>query len=427
MTARTLESSAQLRSDLAAMWAAPVEVVEVPRRAQAPASAGTPLHTFAVLPSLRQPRIVATDSGAAVAAAVRRFNHTAGIGRRSTRVALAAGMRAGALSLVPRDRLSVLGLREGGSGHDTSLLDTLAEIFETEVSIGMSIGAVRANRKPVLQVLTRDGHTLGFAKLGLSPLARALVGAEAANLRSLARHDFQHLELPRLIHHGEWHGHELLVMTALHAPLRRFRAARALPARAMMELAECEGTSTWALAESPWFGSLVADAADAPDSASERFRSALGRLAEQYGDRTARFGSWHGDWGPWNMVWAGDRVRLWDCERFTSGVPYGLDALYYAVPLPAAHAGPARLREAAHRALAPLSLDRHEAELLLPLYVTALCARFVPDSLTEHGQHLRPTVAALLDLLGTLLEAGMKTTLPAPPTRIAAPAEEARR
>jgi hypothetical protein len=104
------------------------------------------------------------------------------------------------------------------------------------------------------------------------------------------------------------------------------------------------------------------------------------------------------------MVWAGDRVRLWDWERFAGGVPFGLDAIYYAVPLTEARPDLAQLRESAVRALAPFSLDRHESGLLLPLYVIALCARFLPDSLTEHGLQLRPRVAALLDVLEGLLK-----------------------
>jgi hypothetical protein len=129
----------------------------------------------------------------------------------------------------------------------------------------------------------------------------------------------------------------------------------------------------------------------------------LERLADRFGEQPVRFGSWHGDWGPWNMVWAGERVRLWDWERFARGVPYGLDALHYALPAEPEKAQLLGLRESAAKALAPFSVAVDEAELLLTLYVTALTARFLPDSLTEHGAQLRPRVAGLLDLLEALL------------------------
>jgi hypothetical protein len=337
----------------------------------------------------------------------------------------------GALELLPRERLAVIAVGGMDGDEENSVVARLAEIFDTEVSVGMSVGAVRANRKPVLHVLTPDGRTLGFAKLGLSPLARSLISAEAGNLRLLAQHSFQHLELPQLIHYGPWHEHELLVITGLPGPLRRRHATAALPVQAMAELAECEGTSTSSLAESPWFGSVVATTAEIRDSSADRLHSLLQRLGHRHGDQPVRFGSWHGDWGPWNMVWAGDRVRLWDWERFARGVPYGLDALYYAVPVTGGKADVAPLRESAARALAPFSLDRHEADLLLPLYVTALCARFLPDSLTEHGQQLHPRVAALLDLLEGLLEAGATRAVATPstpgPAEVRARPEEVRR
>lgn len=401
MSSRLLESSAQIRRDLATMWAAPVEVVE------ARPGHGNAKQTFAVLPSARRPRIVSSGPPAATAAAVRRFSHSTGILGRSARVALAAAIRTGAVGLVFRDRLALIDAGEIEAGGGTgSVIAELAEIFGTEVAIAMSVGSVRANRKPILHVVTPDGDTLGFAKLGLSPLACQLVRAEAANLRLLAGHDFEHLERPQVIHHGEWQGHELLVVTALHAPFRPRHARDMLPVRAMEELAAFGGISTQPLAESSWFGGVFTVAAETSDSSARRLEGLLQRLADHSGERSVRFGSWHGDWGPWNMVWAGERVRLWDWERFARGVPYGLDALYYSLPAEPEETQLPELRESAAKALAPFSVAPDEADLLLALYVTALTARFLPDSLTEHGAQLRPRVVALLDLLEALPATG---------------------
>ena len=402
MSSRLLESSTQVRRDLATMWAAPVDVVDA-RRGEADASSGgaSVLHTFAVLPSTRRPRIVASGSPAATAATVRRFSHSTGILGRSARLALAAAIRTGVAGLVLRDRLAVIGAEAAAD----SVVARLGEIFGVEVAIGMSVGSVRANRKPVLHVVTPDGVTLGFAKLGLSPLARSLVRAEATNLRLLAEHDFEHLELPRVIHHDTWQEHELLVMTALQAPFRRRHRRDTLPVRAMAELAAFGGASTLPLAESTWFSGVQA-AADPADPSSRRFESLLERIVDTSGERPIRFGSWHGDWGPWNMAWAGERVRLWDWERFARDVPCGLDALHYALGGEPEKAPLSGLRESAAKALAPFSVDRDETDLLLALYVTALTARFLPDSLTEHGAQLRPRVAALLDLLEALPATG---------------------
>jgi Phosphotransferase enzyme family len=398
---RLLESSGQVRRDLATMWAEPVDVVD------ARPSEARVLHTFAVLPSARRPRIVASDSLAATAATVRGFSHSTGILGRSARIVLAGAIRTGAAGLVFRDRLAVIasGGAEVDGGAD-SIITELSEIFGTDVLIAMSVGSVRANRKPVLHVVTPDGATLGFAKLALSPLARELVRAEAANLRLLAEHELEHLELPRVLHHGPWQTHELLVMTALHTPFRRRHRRDTVPVRAMGELAAFGGVSALPLAESPWFRGVVSAAAETSDPSARRFEGSLERLADRSGEQPVRFGSWHGDWGPWNMVWAGERVGLWDWERFTRGVPYGLDALHYALSGEPEKAQLSALRESAAKALAAFSVAPGEADLVLALYVTALTARFLPDSLTEHGAQLRSRVAGLLDLLEALLATG---------------------
>ena len=91
-------------------------------------------------------------------------------------------------------------------------------VIDDDENLRDTIG-VLLEREGFRAILAPDGSTLGFAKLGLSPLARTLLGAEVESLRLLARHSFRHLELPRVIHHGAWHEHGLLVMTALPAPL----------------------------------------------------------------------------------------------------------------------------------------------------------------------------------------------------------------
>ena len=52
--------------------------------------------------------------------------------------------------------------------------------------------------------------------------------------------------------------------------------------------------------------------------------------AEPMGHRPVDFGSWHGDWAPWNMGYRDDIVQLWDWERFSSPVPIGFDAIHFA-------------------------------------------------------------------------------------------------
>ena len=91
--------------------------------------------------------------------------------------------------------------------------------------VSTHLGAARANRKPVLQLLTPRGQTAGFAKISVNPLTRDLILAERAALDTLATASLQALTVPRVLHHGQWQGREVLIMDALPV-WRRRRALR---------------------------------------------------------------------------------------------------------------------------------------------------------------------------------------------------------
>ncbi|MEE3918975.1 hypothetical protein V2I01_12700 [Micromonospora sp. BRA006-A] len=132
--------------------------------------------------------------------------------RKLVRQGLSTAFRLGLGPLVFRDRLVV-----DGGGLDAYLTEVLGE----PALVSLHIGPARANRKPVLQLLAPDGRALGYAKLGVDPLTRALVHAEADALRRLAEVPLGPVVLAGVRHHGDWHGHALLVQEALPVRLPR--------------------------------------------------------------------------------------------------------------------------------------------------------------------------------------------------------------
>ena len=110
-----------------------------------------------------------------------------------------------------------------GAGLDEHLAGILGE----RALVSMHIGPARANRKPVLQLLAPDGRALGYAKLGVDPLTHALVDAEATALHRLAGLPLGPVTVAGVRHHGNWHGHALLVQEALPVWLPRAAPATA--------------------------------------------------------------------------------------------------------------------------------------------------------------------------------------------------------
>jgi hypothetical protein len=235
--------------------------------------------------------------------------------------------------------------------------------------------------------------TAGFAKISVSPLTRDLIRAERAALDALAPARLRHLVIPRVLHHGQWRGREVLVLTALPVWRRRTPLPPARLAAAMAELAAVGGRGRARLAASVFLARLAARLGGTPGGPDrDALVTALGKLAAA--DPELGFGAWHGDWTGWNMASTPGGLLVWDWERFTRPVPLGFDALHHGLqtavvrrgqPAPAAAAA---CVSTAPAALAPFGVPPGEAELTAVLYLAELSARYLADRQAEAGARL---------------------------------------
>jgi hypothetical protein len=129
-------------------------------------------------------------------------------------------------------------------------------VLGRDISTSTHLGAPRANRKPVLRLLTARGEAAGFAKISINPLTRELIRAERAALDTLADENFSRLSIPQVLHYGSWQDHEVLILSALPV----WRSRRKLPpgqlAAAMAEVAAVDGRGHGPLAESGYLARL---------------------------------------------------------------------------------------------------------------------------------------------------------------------------
>jgi len=357
---------------------------------------------FVVLPSGRRPRLLVPSGRRASAAAVRRYGEpgsvTAWAGSRALALALAAG--GASVGLGGRLRVSAdppAGTPDPPAGTADLPAGTieayLRSVLGYEVLISTHLGAARANRKPVLQLLTTRGETAGFAKVSVNPLTRDLIRAERAALDTLAAEDFRELTVPRVLHHGQWQGREVLILNALPVWRRRKALRPGQLTAAMTEVAAVGGRSRGPLAGSDYLarlqGRLEASQAG-PDRAA--LSDALDTLAAAGTELS--FGAWHGDWTGWNMASTADGLLVWDWERFDLGVPAGFDFLHYRLQSdvvrrrrPPADAAADCVRNAPGW-LAPLGVATTEAHLVAILYLAELSARYLADRQAEAGARL---------------------------------------
>jgi hypothetical protein len=355
------------------------------------------------LPGAGSPRLLLPAAQRrAAAAAMRRYGEPRSRLARLRSRTLAAALRSGVGDFMLRDRLRV----HAPDGVPT-LERHLGEVLGEPVLLSMHVGPPRATRKPVLQLLTPDGRTVGFAKVGVNPLTNALVRAELDALRVLAGAGLMVIKVPEVLHHGSWRDSQILVLEPLPVWERRAPATEQRRLVAMREVAATGGLRTQPLCDSHFWQKLRVAVGELPGEWAHAVQLALADVAAAKGHRQLTFGSWHGDWNPGNMAVLRDRVLVWDWERYAKGVPVGFDPLHYAVQTDITyHEQPPELVVRRHLAgagklLAPFGVPLQDASLVAVLYLAHLAVRYLRDRQAEAGADLGRLDSWLLPALRT--------------------------
>lgn len=361
--------------------------------------------TFLALPSPASPSILLPLRPSRATAAVLRAHRAPQSVRQRVRHATMVTMaRLGAAHLVPRKVTVVTPVP-----HPEEALEShLGSIVGSRVTIGVHLGPPRANRKPILQLVSDHGKTVAFAKVGINDLTRDLVRGETAALRSLESVDFTSLTIPRILHSGGWGKNVLLVL----APVDTRNAPRSQPLLlqlAMVELSRSQGLAREVLVRSGYWKQLRCRIESMSGPQAAALLEGLASTEEHSIALDVGLGAWHGDWTPWNMATRGDRVVLWDWERFGTGVPVGFDALHFELqsairrgrltPAEAASALTAR----AASLLAPFGVSRREVRIVTATYLLEIGARYLHDRQEEAGSRLGDISGWLLPELPALV------------------------
>jgi hypothetical protein len=345
----------------------------------------SPERRFAVVPSRRRPKIlVPDDAPRAAASALSRATASDRITRSVARRMMATTVRSPLRAVATRDLVTVDRLGTDSIEHH------LADALDTPpgaIRLAFTIGAPRANRKPVLDVHTAYGRRLAFAKVATSTLADRLVQAETETLLRLAGAGIEHFDFPRVLHAGEWRGYRTLVLSGLaHG---RGGGPAELPVAAMREVANVAGLRVGEVGRSSWLTNLRRRSAAVPGAAGQWLAELIEAYVERHGAVPLTFGAWHGDWGPWNMAWRAGCPQLWDWERFAPDVPVGLDAVHFVAhgsmravgrPTVARTALDVRAPDAVSQVASDLAADATAMRATVDAYLLEIGCRFVGDA-----------------------------------------------
>lgn len=339
-----------------------------------------------LLPSPQNPRVAIPRLPRVVASqCLREYKRSSGLSTRLGLHATALVVRSKLGDALPARR--VLRATTPDVARD-DIAKYLSEALGRPVFFAFYTSAPRANRKPVLHVFDAHADVLAYVKLGVDPITRALVEAEAETLRRLAAAHPQVVQVPALLYAGRWREVSVLAQSALAVTARPIPDE--LRVRAMLEVCN--------------FGERVPGGSDAyqrtlrdrieqvPDLERREILRGLG--AHVLTAPEVPVGAWHGDWTPWNCAATRTGLSVWDWERFTLGVPRGFDALHYAVQTDIVrHRIPvdfavSRLIDDSPRLLAPFGIARDLAIQVTRLYLLDIGTRYVQDRQASAGATL---------------------------------------
>lgn len=195
-----------------------------------------------------------------------------------------------------------------------------------ELLFNVASGVPDRDQKTVVQLVTADGAIAGYAKIGRSETARALVRHEADTLRRVAGLG---VEAPRSLGIESAHAHDMLVQSAI--PGRRSPGRLDARHARYLERIESATARQLPLAAVESHGRALARFAAVAARADAEWRELFGALARSLATRRVRCALAHGDFTPWNVIVAGDRAIAFDWEHARACAPRGFDAIHFAL------------------------------------------------------------------------------------------------
>ena len=368
-------------------WLLDALLGDVPGAMWAPAgglpASFTVAEQFGIFPAIAgRSLLISLRTRQGASSALTSFNALRAPRTRFVRCVIGAGLRVGLAQHLLPGRIDV-GTAAAAPAQPlahTLLTQHLSELFGHDQLVVAISGGEGPCRKPVLQVFRTDGMPLGFVKVGWNSWTREGLQREAAGLRACANSTARLLAAPGLIGHYTWRGLDLLVTAPIPKDARRVAVRSDLPdVRVLREITELSDSYSSELASSPWWIGLrtrILSIADAQTRAE--IDKAANRIEQVSGHVSLQFGSWHGDFVPWNLARVGTRMFAWDWESSATHAPVGFDALhfYFQVAFVAQRRSVDEAARAAFKAspaLAMLGVTPAAHRLVAALHLLELC------------------------------------------------------
>jgi hypothetical protein len=201
-----------------------------------------------------------------------------------------------------------------------------------DLGFAISLGTPGVHRKPVIQLTTAEGVTVGYVKVGWNEATNALVRNEAAVFDRVASTPFQSFIMPRCLYAGWWGERFLFVQSGPDGLVQS--APRNLPARYLAVLQELASLHTrWMFLNESTFWKNLLQRITGVKHAQYRhvLEQGLTKLEDSLADVRLPFHFCHGDFAPWNAKLLNGQLFLYDWEYADFEAPPVWDLFHFTV------------------------------------------------------------------------------------------------
>jgi thymidylate kinase len=306
--------------------------------------------------------------------------------------------------------------RDGGateaSDRSRSVFDLIRiALKRADLRFAVSLGTPGPQRKPVIQVMTPEGATLAYAKVGANSLSNKLVENEADTLSRMSKYHLRSFERPRLLLSTHWNSHSVNLQSAPQTGTQSVPNSFSRDYAAVIAETSKINLAYEPLGESTFWRRLErkADAIRHP-----YFRAlldqAMAQLRADSGAERFAFHFSHGDFAPWNIRMLDGRTYVFDWEFASDHNPAGWDIFHFFTQTCSLlrHYSPARIwREFSIDGQAAPWLNSHFNQIeVSPQLIKPTFMLYLADHLANQTDR-RDADADQLRRLATLLSLGL--------------------
>lgn len=220
------------------------------------------------------------------------------------------------------------------SDESEGLRKCIADVFECDdFVLALSTGTPGPFRKITAIVIASDGRVLGFAKIGETPLAIERIKNEARVLKLLVnsyqlsggREQVAGIRYPECMYEGEVGKAYVMIQTPPPFVGKSGDSKFNEDYAEVLNILIKNTIAKKKFMESEFYKNLKQGIETYPLSYRDILTKGLQYLEQSVGDKEITFALSHGDFAPWNMIWEGKEVFLFDWEFAEFEVPFGHD------------------------------------------------------------------------------------------------------